>query len=223
MFTKTKTDTLICNVTLIPNWQIFMFLALINFLVSFWSDRLIFTKELYYRLLSDQIELVRIDNLIELLKTYSLVSLIIIPIILSVKLLFSTLLLQLMLLLRYIEIKFSKLFRLIMFSSLILTSGQVAHFVQIYISSAENVTRKYLMVKPFALATFLETNAYPPSSLFVLNQCNVFEILWMGWIYHGLIQTGQIKKSEAALLSFNLWGVILFFHWLIYFFIEKLQ
>lgn len=223
MFRKKNIDDLSLDDILLPNWQIFMFLAIINFLISFWAHRLIFTKELYYALLSDQLELTRIDNFVDILKKYSFMGTLVIPIVLFLQYLVTGLLLQIPLLLNYIEIGFRKLFRIVMLSSVVLTAGQVVHFIRIYFTPLENVTEQSLMVKPLSMATLVQVSAYPPSSLYVLNQCNLFELLWVGCIFYGLLRTNHIKISDAALLSFVVWSMILFLHWMIYFFIGKLQ
>ena len=65
MFKKKNMDDLTFEDLYAPNWQIFAFLSVLNFLITFWAHKLIFTKEIYYSLLSDQMEIVRIDEFVE--------------------------------------------------------------------------------------------------------------------------------------------------------------
>ena len=223
MFTKTKIDDQSHDEILVPNWQLLMIFVIINILISLWAHRLIFTREFYYALLSDQMAFSRIDHLVSVLDGYSYLTMILIPIGLFIRFLASTLLLQLMMLIKFIEIKFSRLFRLVMVSSLMLSAGQIMHYLWIYFSPQDHSSRTLLQTKPYSLASLVETNEYPPSSLFVLNQSNLFEILWMGCIFWGLVRTNRMKNTDAAMFSFILWSSTLFLHWAVYFFIEKLQ
>ena len=223
MLKKSDAKDLKLDEILLPNWQIFLFLAIINVLISFWAHRFIFTRDLYHSLLSDQMELSRIDNFVDILARYSYLSMLVIPAVLFIKYLINTLLLQLPLLLNYIEIRFTKLFRIVMLSSVVLILGQVVHNARIYFSLPKNITREMLIIKPFSLAMLVKADAYPIASLYVLNQCNLFECLWICFIFFGLLRTNTVKKTDALMLTILVWSIMLFLYWAAYFFIEKLQ
>jgi hypothetical protein len=131
--------------------------------------------------------------------------------------------LQLPLLLNNIEIRFRKLFRIVMLSSVALLLGQIIHALSIFFTSLQEITWESLTIKPFSVATLIQPSVYPPSSLYVLNQCNLFELFWMGGMFYGLLRTNHVRMSDAAILVFVVWSVILFLHWTVYFFIGKLQ
>jgi hypothetical protein len=218
LFEKTTIENLTLAGTHLPNWQIFMFLTIIHSLIAFWANHTVFTRELYYALLSDQMELKRIDSFVEILERYSFLTTLLIPFVLFIKYLITTLLLQLPLLLNYIEIKFQILFRIVMFSSIALMTGRIVHIVWIYFSPLEKASRELLTIKPFSLAALIQASAYPRSSLYVLNECNLFQLFWIGCIFFGLLRTNSMKNSDAALISIVMWSIMLFLHWGIYFF-----
>lgn len=223
MFKKKKIEDLTFEDLYAPNWQIFAFLAVLNFLITFWAHRLIFTRDIYYSLLSDQMELTRIDEFVKVLDQFSFLSMLLIPLVLMLKYIIKTLLLQLPLLLRYIEIRFKKMFRIVMLASIMLTLGQLVHYIWIYLTPVESITRELLTINPLSLAAIVGIENFPSSSVYVLNQCNIFEILWGLCIYFGLLSTNRIKKTDAGMLVFTIWTVLLFLQYAIYFFIGKLQ
>ncbi len=223
MFKKKKIEDLTFEDLYAPNWQIFAFLAVLNFLITFWAHRLIFTRDIYYSLLSDQMELTRIDEFVKVLDQFSFLSMLLIPLVLMLKYIIKTLLLQLPLLLRYIEISFKKMFRIVMLASIMLTLGQLVHYIWIYLTPVESITRELLTINPLSLAAIVGIENFPSSSVYVLNQCNIFEILWGLCIYFGLLSTNRIKKTDAGMLVFTIWTVLLFLQYAIYFFIGKLQ
>jgi hypothetical protein len=168
-------------------------------------------------------ELTRIDTLIDVLKRYTFLGMLLIPAVLFIKYTINTLLLQLPMLLNFIEIRFGILYRLVMFSSTVLMLGQIVYFFRIYLSSPEHISRKLLIIKPLSVAALVDSDAYPPASLFILNQFNLFECLWIGCIFFGLLRTNSLKKLHAAMLAIFVWSIILFMNWAAYFFVGKLQ
>ncbi len=59
------------NGEIFPNWQIFTYLAIINFLISFLASEFIYTRDFYYTIFSDQMELTRIDKYVDIIKRFS--------------------------------------------------------------------------------------------------------------------------------------------------------
>jgi hypothetical protein len=222
MFNRTNIENLTLEDIHLQNWQIFIFLIIIHLLIAFWANHIVFTRELYYALLSDQMELKRIDDFAEILERYSFLSTLLIPFLLFIEYLINTLLLQLPLLLNYIEIKFRQLFRIVMLSSVALLAGRIFHFACIYFSPLDKASREILTIKPFSLASLIQASAYPRSLLYVLNECNLFQLFWVGCIFFGLLKTNSMKNSDAALIAIVMWSMMLFLHWGIYFFCLEL-
>ena len=208
---------------LLPNWQIFILITIINLLITFWVQKLIYSREFYYSLLSEQMEISRIDDLIEAMGRYSYLGFVLLPVFLFLRFLITSLLLQLILLLKFIEIKFNRLFRHVMLSSLVIFAGQVIHSIRLVYSLPAALNRDLLTIKPLSLAGLLDTGNYPQSSLMILNHCGLFEILWMCCIYYGLLRTNRLKKEEAAVIVLILWSGMLFLAWAFSFYIEKFQ
>jgi hypothetical protein len=206
-----------------PNWHIFIFLSIINFLIAFLASQFIFTRDFYYTIFSDKMELSRIDKYVDLVDRFSFYSLLLLPLFLFLKFSVIAFILQIPLLFRYIEISFRYLFRLVMLASLALTLGQVVHFLTIYLTSAKNVSASLFKILPLSLATCINPEEYSSNAIVILNQFSIFDILWGAVLYIGLIKTCKIKTLDAIILILCVWTFLLLVQWLVLFFLENFQ
>jgi hypothetical protein len=206
-----------------PNWQIFTYLAIINFLIAFLAREFIFTREYYYTIFSDQMELTRIDKYVDAVHRFSFWSLLIVPLFLFVRFATIAFILQLPLLIRYIEISFKYLFRWVMFASVAMTAGQIIHFINICITNREDLTKEIFNVQPLSLAMLVDPEKYASNAIMILNQFSFFDLIWGIVLYIGLLKTGKIKKMDAFILVVCVWIFLLVAQWSVIFFMEKFQ
>ena len=223
MKTKKKLEETNFNEELFPNWQIFVNLSIINFLLAFMASQFIFTREYYYTIFSDQIELTRIDKYVDIINRFSFWSMVLLPLFLLIRYLFVAFILQIPLLIRYIEISFKYIFRWVMFASIALMLGQVTHFLNIYLTPAENISSLLYKIQPLSLAATINPEEYDSNSIVILNQFNIFDLLWGSVLYLGLSKTGKIKKLDTFLLILCVWTFLLALQWAILFFVENIQ
>jgi len=216
-------DEINFNDELFPNWQIFTYLAIINFLIAFLASQFIFTRNFYYTIFSDQMELTRIDKYVDIVNTFSFWSLLLLPLFLFIRYAFVAFILQIPLLLRYIEISFNYIFRWVMFASIVLTLGQVVHFLNIYFTPAENISRALFKIQPLSIATMINPEEYASNAISILNQFNLFDMLWGIVLYIGLLRTGKVKKMDAFLLVLYIWTFLLVVQWAVLFFLENFR
>ncbi|MCK4558874.1 MAG: hypothetical protein KAV45_03750 [Calditrichia bacterium] len=212
-----------CNGEIFPNWQIFTYLAIINFLISFLASEFIFTRDFYYTIFSDQMELTRIDKYVDIIKRFSFWSLLLLPLFLLIRWVITALILQIPLLIRYIEISFKYIFRWVMFASIALTTGQIVYFLRIYFTSSENISRSLFKVQPLSLTTLINPEEYTSTAIVILTQFNLFDLFWGVILYIGLLKTGKIKKMDAFFLVLCVWVFLLFVQWAALFFLEKIR
>jgi len=220
---KNTLDEINFSDELFPNWQIFTYLAIINFLIAFMASQFIFTKEIYYIIFSDQMELTRIDKYVDIINRFSFWSILLLPLFLLIRYVVVAFIIQIPLLIRYIEISFKYIFRWVMFASLALTLGQLTHFLHIYFTSAENINETLYKIQPLSLATLINPEEYVSNAIVILNQFNLFDMLWGLVLYIGLLKTGIIKKLDAFLLVLYEWTFLLVAQWAILFFLENIR
>jgi len=211
------------NDDIFSNWHIFLCLAIINFLIAFLAREFIFTREFYYSLFSDQMELARIDKYVDVIDRFSFWSLLIVPLVLFIRYAIVAYIIQLPLLIRYIEISFKYLFRWVMYASVALTVGQVVHFLKIYFSLKKNISAALFKVQPLSLAAVVDPEEYTSNALSILNQFNMFDMIWGIVLYIGLLRTGKIKKLDAFLLVIGVWVFLLLVQWSVLFCLEKFK
>ena len=223
MKTKKKLEETNFNEELFPNWQIFVNLSIINFLLAFMASQFIFTREYYYTIFSDQIESTRIDKYVDIINRFSFWSMVLLPLFLLIRYLFVAFILQIPLLIRYIEISFKYIFRWVMFASIALMLGQVTHFLNIYLTPAENISSLLYKIQPLSLAATINPEEYDSNSIVILNHFNIFDLLWGSVLYLGLSKTGKIKKLDTFLLILCVWTLLLALQWAILFFVENIQ
>jgi hypothetical protein len=216
-------QTLTLDDIIFPNWQMFVYLAIVNFLVAFMAYEFIFTEEFYRAVYEDQMELARIDKYVDVIHRYSFWSMLAIPVLLLIKFTLITSLLQIPLLVRFIEISFKYLFRWVMLASLPVTVGQAMQYLIIYLKPLEVITPADFRTNFFSISALMNFLDHPNYTIFLLNQFNIFEIFWMVIIYTGLVKTQKISRSESVFVTVLVWFVILLLQWIFIYFFTKMQ
>ena len=211
------------NSEIFPNWQIFTFVATLNFLIIFLAGEFIFTREFYFSIFSDQIESARIDKYVDIVKRFSFWSVLLLPLFLAIRYAIVAFLLQIPLLINYIEIPFWYLFRWVMYASVALIIGQIIYLLKLYPISKEILFKSLVEIQPFSLATMINPEEYASNAIVILNQFNLFDMLWGIVLYIGLLKTGRIKKIDAVVVVLCVWTFLLFIQWVILFFLENFQ
>jgi hypothetical protein len=211
------------NDEIFPNWQIFTYLAIINFLIAFLASEFIFTREFYYTIFSDQMELSRIDEHVDIISRFSFWSLLVFPLFLFIRYAVIAFIVQIPLLIMYIEISFKYLFRWVMYASIPLILGQGIHFLKIYFTTDDPLYKALFKIQPLSLATLINPDEYASNAIVILNQFNIFDMLWCIVLYIGLLKTGKIKKRDALLLVLCVWTFLLFMQWALLFLLERIR
>lgn len=194
---------------LIETWQLFLILALLSIIISILFQKFIMTRDVYYNLYSDQLEENRIDDIIDFTQKLQIWGYIAIPIITWLRLAFITFLLQLPLMIKFIEIPFRELFRIITFAFSIMFVGEMVRFLYLYFLPTESITLNSLTFIPLSITNFLDKSNYPDLVYSILSKINLFEFLWCYVIYAGLYKTNKLEKIDAVSIIFGVWVSLL--------------
>jgi hypothetical protein len=108
-----------------------------------------------------------------------------------------------------------------MYASVVLTIGQLVYFLNVYFTSKSGISKSLFTIQPLSLATFIIPDEYSFSAILILNQFNLFNMLWAIVLYLGLLKTGKIKKMEAFILVLSVWIFLLVAQCVVLFFLEK--
>jgi len=205
------------------NWRVFLCIIMLNLLISYLFQNFILTKSFYYHLLSQQIEDYRIEQYFDMVNKYSIWSYFTLPVVLLIKFSFLSLLFQFPLLIKFINIPFQQIFRMVMFASVAISLGSFLRFLHLYSIPSNEITHSIINIMPLSLTQFIDPNKYPNSSLSVFNSINVFEILWAYIIYRGIYLTGKIKKIDSVLLVLFIWTFLLITKWLVIGYLNRIN
>jgi hypothetical protein len=181
------------------------------------------THDVYHTLLSDQLENYRIDQQLDMMNRYKIWGYLLLPLVLCLKFIFVTLLLQLPLLFKYIEIPFRKIFRVVMIASLAFVLMNFIYITQLSFYPAAKITDNVLQVMPFSVSSLIDISRYPQSAITILSTFNVFEAGWLLLIFYGFKHIGGnvLKKIDIALLVIGVWSFLLLMHYTLLIYMER--
>jgi len=207
----------------LKTWHLFLVIIIAVWLNTWILQNYVMTRELYHNLLSEKLEISRIDDYFNFVRKISIFSYILVPIIIWIQLAFVTLLLQFPLVLKFIDIPFKKIFRVVAFAQIsLVVMGLIKTFWLLHFQPSQ-ITRQTLSFTPLSLTNFLDISAYPKSAVQVLNNFNVFSIIWCIVLINGLSNTKKIKKLDASILVVVVWTLILVFQWVLVMYFTKIN
>jgi len=194
-------------------WQLFLLVLVANLIATWLYNDHILTRELYHNLLSDRLESSRIDEYFDFLHKVSRWGYLAQPVILWIQISFIVLLIQMPLLLFFIDIPYRRLFRIVTWCALAMIAAAFSRIIWLSLLQASEITQETLNMVPLSINSFLDSAEYHITTYAVLGKFNIFELLWCIMLYKGLSATEKLKKDNAALLVFILWTVLLLFQW----------
>ena len=171
------------NSRIIKTWQIFLILVALNELLLF-------------RIASDHKVQIAITEMIELTERTPVITdrtfdqesiyrnaMIFLPVVLSIKYLLLGLFLQLAFVIQFKELRFKQSWRIALIASFAPFLAGLASFLNRLQTSGSEKSSDHI---PLGLLNFIETEHLNHATLFLLNQFNLFELLWCLLIYAGL-------------------------------------
>jgi len=205
------------------NGKIFLALLVINILLSWIFQEFIMTRDVYHTLLSDKLESYRIDQQLDIMSRFKIWGYLLLPLVLWLKLTCVSLLLQMPLLLKFIEVPFRKIFRVVMIASIAVVLMNMVYIIKLYNLPVEGISNNLLKVQPLSLSSLLDISAYPDSALAILSTFNLFEAGWLFLIFYGftIIAGKKLKKTDIALLISGVWTFLLLLNYALLIYMEK--
>ena len=183
----------------------------------------ILTRDVYYNLYSEQLEPQRIDEFVTAVKGFYIWNYFIGPLFLLIRLAFVTLLVQLPLVFKFVDISFAKLYRIVAlaFVPLLLLS-----FIKIlwllWIPNYE-ITEHILSLIPFSINNFIDAENYPKHIYAFLGNFNLFEAAWGIILTTGLSRLTKLKKVDAAIIVLCIWTLIFVFQFVLITYVNKIN
>jgi len=206
----------------LKGWHLFLLLVACEALLTWFYQSRILTREVYHTLLQAQLDAQRIDALFDLLQRMSLWGFATIPLIIGLRIMLVASLLQLPLVLRFIDIPFRQLFRIVAAASLLFILLEGVRLLRLSGIPAEQLTQANLNWMPLALTSLLRLEVATASVQGFFSHFNLFEIGWLALLYFGLSRTGQLRKRDAGLVVLVMWTVVVLFQWGLTLYMERM-
>ncbi len=206
----------------LKGWHLFLLLVACEALLTWFYQSQILTREVYHSLLQAQLDAQRIDALFDLLQRMSLWGFAAIPLIIGLRIMLVASLLQLPLVLRFIDIPFRQLFRIVAAASLLFILLEGVRLLRLSGIPAEQLTQANLNWMPLALTSLLRLEVATASVQGFFSHFNLFEIGWLALLYFGLSRTGQLRKRDAGLVVLVMWTVVVLFQWGLTLYMERM-
>jgi len=200
-----------------------MTLLLINVILSWVFQESIMTREVYHSLLSGQLESYRIDKQLDLINRFKIWGYLFLPVVLWLKFTIVSLLLQLPLMIKFIEIPFRQIFRVVMIASISFVLMNIVYIIYLSLIPATEINQDIINIIPFSLSSLVDISRYPESAIKMLSSFNLFEIGWLIILFYGftVIACEKLKKTDVALLLISVWSFLFVFKYVLVIYMAK--
>lgn len=202
-------------------WHIFLSLTILYLLIYFTLQNLIMTRQVYYSLLGSRMETYRIDDYINFVKKISIWGYLSQPLLLWLKIAVVSFLIQLPLMIRYTDIPFKSIFRVITLANLAAAASATTKIFYLFVLPVESINQRTLDFTPLSVTNFLDKTKYSAASWGFLSSLNLFEVLWILIVYYGLVNICKLKKDDSMLLVLGVWTFIAVFQFALISYISK--
>lgn len=195
----------------ITNWHIFTLLITIDITLLFIMNNYILTRETYGAIYGEQLEITTIDNIYIMAKKLSIWGYVFLPFLILLRVTIVSLLIQLFFMLRLKEISFKKLFRIILVGYGILVLSSIMQLVSFWITPLEDFSSESLTIVPLSITHLVSAENISDVYRGILNQINIFELLWIFLIALGLGIISGMKTNYASIVAVSVWLMIFLF------------
>jgi len=204
--------------------MIFIIILAINLILAWVFQEILMTRDMYHSIFSDQLENYRIDEQLRIANRYKLWGYIILPLIIYLKFVIVSLLLQLPLLLKFIEISFNKIYRVVMFASLAFVVMNIVYMLWIFQQPVTAINENMLKVIPLSLGNLVDISRYSSSTISLLSTLNIFEGCWLAILFYGftIIAGDKISKTDVFMLVISVWCFLFILKFSLLIFMEKI-
>lgn len=179
-------------------WILFLVLCFVNALLAFSFNYLFVSDILYYQTYGEQLALSRIDKMVELSKKWEWLGYVSIPIILFVRVAFTSLCLYIGIFFVEIDLKFSVLFKIALLAEFVYFVSGFAKLI-VFIFFKEVSTLNDLQFTPFSLLNIFDKNAIDPLFVHPLGMLNIFNLVYflvLAWLLKDLINEEKENLSQ---------------------------
>jgi len=204
-------------------WHLWLILLAGECLMTLYLQSQIITREVYHSLLAEQLDVQRIDDLFDMYKRMYIWGYAFMPLFTWLRIVFIALLLQMPLVLRFIDIPFRTLFRIVALASILMLVMQLGRIIHLGGIPEAAITARHLAYVPLSLTNILPLADQSSPAYAFFSHFNLFEMGWLFILYRGLVETGKVKKFDSFLVVLVMWTVILALQWALMLYFSKMS
>lgn len=196
-------------------WETFGVLCLVSLLVFFIQDQVIMTKEVYYHLLGEQLDVERIDALLGIQAQWKWLGYVLIPVVLLLQIASIAACMFIGAILLDWKITYRAFFALVMRTMTVIALGKVLQTLILLLSNIQSLEDIY-RADWFSLLGWLGKENIPELLLVPANFVNLFEILFWMLLVAGVRQLVEQKSGLGFIAGTYGVGVALWCLFLVY-------
>lgn len=194
---------------------IFLWLLFTSSLIYYASDKLFFENHnLFYNTYGNQLDLYRIDEMIEQATKWKWVGYLIVPLVVFLRVTYTTVCVFVGCFLNDIKVKFSELFTIAILADFVfIVSGLLKLIMLIFFKDVN--TLGDLQVQPLSILNLFDISILDPFYKYPLSVLNIFEVLYvlvLVWMVSGLIGRSFLNSFKTIATSYGT-GIFL---WLLF-------
>ncbi|MBN1781361.1 hypothetical protein JW948_09570 [bacterium] len=204
-------------------WLLFCMLTAGLALDLFLTQEVIMTREAYHSILSDRMDAALIDRYADQIHRFSGIVYVLVPVVLMLKIVFKTLLVQFPFVLKLKDMPFGRLFVTVCLAEIPLLSGKLSGtLLRMHVPSG-SLDYAALSHVPLSLSGFFDMSSYPASTVFLMNHLNIFQGLWIGLMVYGLLRIRSMSLTNALILILGIWFFMFIFQWAVVAYLMRLM
>lgn len=192
----------------------FIFIAILYILISLYTNHFILTISLYHNSFDSQLSYSRINELFSNRYRWEWVALAVLPLILLIRISFTSACLAIGCFLQDFRLSFKNIFRISLVAEICLAVGMIVRITWLTFTPATTLT-DIQYFSPLSLAQLLGPKSIPKYLLYLCQTINVFEIAYWVVLAFGLVAFLQKPFSKMFKLVISSYGVGLLL-WIIF-------
>jgi hypothetical protein len=202
------------NKDIIKNWQLLIFLLCLNEIMLIGVQEALepgFVIGGFVHMPEKSYDLETFKHHVKIVYRYALILL---PFIMTLKYFLLSLFLQMAFTIQFKDLPFIKSFRIIMIASFSQIFAGLARYAIFIKSNLEPGSGRIQEIIPLGAVSFFDISTLNTPTFFLLNQFNLFEVLWCLLIYHGLVYFRIDTRENLRRLVPIIWLTFVFLQFL---------
>lgn len=185
----------------------FAILCLFLFVNSYILNEIIITADVYFQTYAEQVAVERIEELIKFVDKWQVVGYALIPLMLTLKISFTAICLNIGTIFNNYKISFARLFRIALIAEVIFAIATLTRNLWLLGYNDVNTMTDIQQFYPLSLMAFFDVNEIPSWMIYPIHTINLFEVLYWFALAIGLSMVLNENRKKMFTLVLGSYGV----------------